>query len=103
MYLEIISPEATIYSGEVLSISVPGEIGSFQMLSNHAPIVSNLKKGSIIIEGDVKIKDEFKKSFINKNGKTFFEINSGVASSFNRLSLILSSSIFEGFTMQLIP
>ena len=39
MYLEIISPEATIYSGEVLSISVPGEIGSFQMLSNHAPIV----------------------------------------------------------------
>ena len=90
MYLEIISPEATIYSGEVLSISVPGETGSFQMLSNHAPIVSNLKKGSIIIEGEIIIKDEFKKSFINKNGKTFFEINSGTIDNNNNNVIILS-------------
>ena len=90
MYLEIISPEATIYSGEVLSISVPGETGSFQMLSNHAPIVSNLKKGSIIIEGEIIIKDEFKKSFINKNGKIFFEINSGTIEMNNNNVIILS-------------
>ena len=90
MYLEIISPEATIYSGEVLSISVPGEIGSFQMLSNHAPIVSNLKKGSVIIEGDLKIKEEFKKSFISKNGKMFFEINSGTIEMNNNNVIILS-------------
>ncbi len=90
MYLEIISPEATIYSGKVLSVSVPGESGSFQMLSNHAPIVSNLKKGSIIIEGDLKIKEEFKKSFISKNGKTFFEINSGTIEMNNNTIIILS-------------
>ena len=90
MYLEIISPEATIYSGEVLSISVPGETGSFQMLSNHAPIVSNLKKGSVIIEGDLKIKEEFKKSFISKNGKMFFEINSGTIEMNNNTIIILS-------------
>ena len=90
MYLEIISPEATIYSGKVLSVSVPGESGSFQMLSNHAPIVSNLKKGSVIIEGDIKIKEEFKKSFISKNGKTFFEINSGTIEMNNNSIIILS-------------
>tara|TARA_X000000368_G_C23025934_1_gene710167 strand:+ start:831 stop:1106 length:276 start_codon:yes stop_codon:yes gene_type:complete len=90
MYLEIISPEATIYSGKVLSVSVPGESGSFQMLSNHAPIVSNLKKGSVIIEGDLKIKEEFKKSFISKNGKTFFEINSGTIEMNNNTIIILS-------------
>jgi F-type H+-transporting ATPase subunit epsilon len=90
MYLEIISPEATIYSGKVLSVSVPGESGSFQMLSNHAPIVSNLKKGSVIIEGDIKIKEEFKKSFISKNGKTFFEINSGTIEMNNNTIIILS-------------
>ena len=90
MYLEIISPEATIYSGKVLSVSVPGESGSFQMLSNHAPIVSNLKKGSVIIEGDLKIKEEFKKSFISKNGKTFFEINSGTIEMNNNNVIILS-------------
>ena len=88
MYLEIISPEATIYSGKVLSVSVPGESGSFQMLSNHAPIVSNLKKGSVIIEGDLKIKEEFKKSFISKNGKTFFEINSGTIEMNNNTIII---------------
>ncbi|MAW50350.1 MAG: hypothetical protein CBC76_03120 [Flavobacteriaceae bacterium TMED116] len=90
MYLEIISPEATIYSGKVLSVSVPGESGSFQMLSNHAPIVSNLKKGSVIIEGDLKIKEEFKKSFISKNGKMFFEINSGTIEMNNNTIIILS-------------
>jgi F-type H+-transporting ATPase subunit epsilon len=90
MYLEIISPEATIYSGKVLSVSVPGESGSFQMLSNHAPIVSNLKKGSVIIEGDIKIKEEFKKSFISKNGKTFFEINSVTIEMNNNTIIILS-------------
>ena len=90
MYLEIISPEATIYSGKVLSVSVQGESGSFQMLSNHAPIVSNLKKGSVIIEGDLKIKEEFKKSFISKNGKMFFEINSGTIEMNNNTIIILS-------------
>ena len=90
MYLEIISPEATIYSGKVLSVSVPGVSGSFQMLSNHASMVSTLKDGSVIIEGDLKIKEEFKKSFISKNGKMFFEINSGTIEMNNNTIIILS-------------
>ena len=44
MYLEIVSPEANSFSGEVDSVKVPGSAGDFQMLNNHAPIVSTLKK-----------------------------------------------------------
>lgn len=47
MRLEIVSPEATLFSGEVTSVSVPGANGEFQMLNNHAPIVSILTKGSV--------------------------------------------------------
>lgn len=49
MYLEVVSPEAIIFASEVDSVSVPGSNGDFQMLDNHAPIVSNLKKGTIKI------------------------------------------------------
>mgnify|MGYP000748587128 CR=1 FL=1 len=49
MYLEIISPEFTLFSGEVTSVAVPGVDGEFEMLNNHASIVSTLKKGTIKI------------------------------------------------------
>ena len=49
MILEIVSPEASLFSGEITSIAVPGVDGDFQMLNNHAPIVSILQKGTIRI------------------------------------------------------
>jgi F-type H+-transporting ATPase subunit epsilon len=49
MYLEIVSPEATLFSSEVDSVTVPGINGEFQLLNNHAPIVSLLKAGSVKI------------------------------------------------------
>ena len=52
MYLEIITPEATIFKGEVDSVSVPGVNGDFEMLNNHAPIVSVLKGWFVKIVGD---------------------------------------------------
>ena len=50
MYLEIVSPEATLFSSEVDSVVVPGVLGEFEMLNNHAPIVSLLKTGTIRIK-----------------------------------------------------
>jgi F-type H+-transporting ATPase subunit epsilon len=50
MYLEIVSPEATLFSSEVDSVVVPGIKGEFEMLNNHAPIVSTLKEGTIRIK-----------------------------------------------------
>lgn len=47
MYLEIVTPEAVLLSSEVDSVSVPGINGQFQMLNNHAPIVSVLGKGEV--------------------------------------------------------
>ena len=52
MYLEIVTPEATIFKGEVDSVSVPGVNGDFEMLNNHAAVVSILKKGFVKINGD---------------------------------------------------
>ncbi|KGL58979.1 FoF1 ATP synthase subunit delta/epsilon [Polaribacter sp. Hel1_85] len=49
MYLEIVTPEAILFSSEIDSLSVPGVNGEFQMLNNHAPVVSNLKEGTIKI------------------------------------------------------
>ncbi len=49
MYLEIVTPEAVVFGAEVQAVKVPGVDGEFQMLNNHAPIVS------LLIEGEVKI------------------------------------------------
>jgi F-type H+-transporting ATPase subunit epsilon len=49
MILEIVSPEASLFKGEITSVSVPGVDGSFQILNNHAPIVSLLQKGTVSI------------------------------------------------------
>lgn len=50
MYLEIVTPEAVLLSSEVDSVSVPGIHGEFQMLENHAPVVSVLVKGMIKVD-----------------------------------------------------
>ena len=49
MFLEIVTPEAILFSSEVDLFSAPGIDGEFQILNNHAPIVSNLKRGEIKI------------------------------------------------------
>ena len=58
MYLEIVSPEATLFTGEVDSVKVPGSAGDFQMLNNHAPIVSTLKKGIVKISGKIDLDED---------------------------------------------
>ncbi|WBX76960.1 F0F1 ATP synthase subunit epsilon [Tenacibaculum ovolyticum] len=47
MFLEIVTPEAILFSSEVDSVTVPGINGEFQMLNNHVSIVSILTKGSV--------------------------------------------------------
>ncbi|HDR90112.1 MAG TPA: ATP synthase F1 subunit epsilon [Bacteroidetes bacterium] len=49
MKVEIISPVEKIYTGEIKLLQVPGSLGSFQVLKNHAPIVSTLREGVIRI------------------------------------------------------
>lgn len=70
MYLEIVSPEATLFSGEVDSVAVPGTNGSFQMLNHHAPIVSALEPGKVIIYGSLEIPSQFLNKFSIVDQKT---------------------------------
>jgi F-type H+-transporting ATPase subunit epsilon len=64
MHLDIITPDKKLFSGDVTSVLVPGTAGQFQVLNNHAPIISTLTKGK------VKIK--------TKEGEQSFDVNSGV-------------------------
>ncbi len=49
MQLDIITPDKKIFSGEVSLIQVPGSKGSFEVLNNHAPIISTLEAGKVKI------------------------------------------------------
>ena len=58
MQIEIITPDAKLFEGEVSSVKLPGSLGSFQILNHHAPIVSSLTSGNICIsreDGENKI------------------------------------------------
>jgi len=46
--LKIISPEKELLSRKVDSVELPGTLGRFVVLNNHAPIISSLSKGRII-------------------------------------------------------
>lgn len=54
MQLEILSPENTIFTGKVNSVIFPGSKGEFQVLNNHAPIISSLSRGKINYKIDSK-------------------------------------------------
>ena len=49
MKIEIITPDKKVFDGEIKSVRVPGKKGSFQVLKDHAPVVSTLDAGLIYI------------------------------------------------------
>jgi F-type H+-transporting ATPase subunit epsilon len=77
MNIEIIDPDKTIFKGEGDLIQLPGKNGSFEILNNHAPLISVLKKGKI------KIVDQHKET-------QFFEIKGGVIEVLRNKILILA-------------
>lgn len=77
--LEIIAPDRKLYSGEVDLVQVPGSKGSFEILRNHAPIISTLEPGKI------KIVDI-------KGGTTFFEVGGGVIEAKNNKIIVLAET-----------
>lgn len=57
MKLLIRTPESNVFSGEVTSVTLPGTVGSFQVLKNHAPLVSSLTKGTILFVVNENVKE----------------------------------------------
>lgn len=45
--LKIVTPERIVYDGDIVSVRVPGSLGSFEILENHAPIISALDPGTV--------------------------------------------------------
>ena len=82
MILELITPEAKIFSGEIESLKLPGLDGSFQILKNHAPIISALNKGEVVFEKTSIYEEDDEinsKLQVANNKKTVsFVINGGV-------------------------
>ncbi len=79
MFLEIITPDKKVYSGEVTSVSVPGTNGRFEILKDHAPIISTL------LNGKVKIK--------SKDGAKSFDVKGGVVENLKNKIVILAESV----------
>lgn len=47
MYLEILTPDKKVFEGNVVIATFPGADGSFQIMDNHAPLISLLKEGVV--------------------------------------------------------
>ena len=77
MLLEIITPESKLFEGEVTSVKFPGTDGEFGVLNNHAPIISTLTKGSIVV-------------IDNNNKSKNFNINGGVIEMQNNKIIVLA-------------
>lgn len=50
MNIEIISPEEKLFEGEAVSVKLPGAKGQFQILNGHAPIISSLEEGNVVVQ-----------------------------------------------------
>jgi len=93
MHLEIVTPESKVFTGEAVSVQLPGTGGLFQVLNNHAAIISTLAKGSVKIEfstaQDVKkINKQLKLDASNKIAT--LEIGGGVVEMLNNKLIILA-------------
>lgn len=80
MLLEIITPDKSIYSGKVKLVQLPGAKGAFEILNNHAPIISILTKGKI------KVIEE-------SGNEIYFDVDGGVAENKDNKIIVLAESV----------
>ena len=92
MKLDIITPESSIFSGEVLAVSLPGKDGIFQVLNNHAPIISALSEGVLFIELENPLSEEQNHEAIEVESaeKISVKIKGGVAELTNNKLIVLA-------------
>ena len=60
MNISVLTPDQEIFQGAITSVKVPGTLGEFEVLRDHAPIVSSLEKGTVSIvsaSGEQRIYD----------------------------------------------
>ena len=91
MKLEIITPETSLFKGEATSVTHPGLDGMFQVLNNHAPIISSLKSGEVVFELSGNESDaEMSNQVVQSGSKWSVFIKGGVAELNNNRLIILA-------------
>jgi F-type H+-transporting ATPase subunit epsilon len=92
MKLEVITPESNVFAGEAVSVSLPGVDGIFQILNNHAPIISTLKAGEMKVElAENVTKGSLSSNVVLEGQKTLkISINGGVAELINNKLIVLA-------------
>jgi F-type H+-transporting ATPase subunit epsilon len=94
LVVDILTPEANVFSGEVVSVTLPGLDGNFQVLTNHAPIISALKQGTMKVElSNAFDSEQFKSKLISTTSdskKIEITINGGVAELTNNKMIVLA-------------
>ena len=81
MKLTIITPDQSVFEGNITSVTVPGTAGAFEVLENHAPIVSTLESGKIIVR--------------TEKGEDIFDIVGGVVEVIQNNVTVLAEGIRE--------
>ncbi|GAB3932766.1 ATP synthase F1 subunit epsilon [Larkinella terrae] len=79
MHLEIITPDKKVFTGEATAVTFPGTEGQFQVLNDHAPIVSTLAKGPVTIA--------------TGTGTQTFTVDGGVVEVLNNNVLVLAEAV----------
>tara|TARA_B100001175_G_C19268058_1_gene522775 strand:- start:12 stop:248 length:237 start_codon:yes stop_codon:yes gene_type:complete len=77
MLLDILTPEKLLFEGKIKSVKLPGTNGEFEILNNHAPIISTLSKGEICVTN-------------SNNEREKFNINGGVIEMQNNKIIVLA-------------
>jgi F-type H+-transporting ATPase subunit epsilon len=76
MQVDVLTPDTALFSGEATIVTLPGVNGSFQILNNHAPIISALSKGNVIVK--------------TSEGEKSFAITSGIVEVLKNKIVILA-------------
>ncbi|RZK49189.1 MAG: ATP synthase F1 subunit epsilon [Pedobacter sp.] len=79
MNLEILTPDKKVFEGEVSAVTVPGTLGSFQILKGHAPIISTLEDGPLKVQ--------------NSKGEETFKIKGGVVEVLDDKIIVLAEAV----------
>jgi F-type H+-transporting ATPase subunit epsilon len=81
MQIDIITPDHLVFTGEAVSATFPGTDGSFQVLNNHAPLISTLERGKITLK--------------TSEGDKNWEVDGGVVEVLNNKITVLAEAILS--------
>ena len=76
MLVEVITPDKVVFSGEADAVKLPGTLGQFEVLNNHAPLISSLNAGEVIVK--------------TAKGEENFEITGGIVEILNNKIIVLA-------------